>query len=238
MPEQMGDIDQLRPAPAGAAPVPRVRKLPAKAAVGWIAHGWDDLGATGYRGAFYGVVFALMGLLISLVYAAQWQLTMALTAGFFLIGPFACTGLYELSRQREHGEGADLFATLTCWRRNPGGLALFAGILGLAMVFWAKASAALFAQYSITDSVSLQGIVAKLFALQNLDFLLAWGAAGLMFAALVFAISVVTIQLLIDRRIGAMKSIVTSLRVLLANPGPMVLWAALIVLFIGASMLL
>jgi hypothetical protein len=76
-------------------------------AVRWLARGWDDFRQTGMRGAFYGVVFALMGSLIALVYATRWQLTMGLTAGFFLIGPFVCTGIYELSRQRARGEPAD-----------------------------------------------------------------------------------------------------------------------------------
>ena len=88
---------------AALARAPSVRTVGLGAPLRWLARGWDDFRATGYRGAFYGAVFALMGTLVALVYATRWQLTMGLTAGFFLIGPFVCTGIYELSRQRARG---------------------------------------------------------------------------------------------------------------------------------------
>ena len=83
-----------------AGRAPKVRTLDSTAPLRWLARGWDDFRATGFRGAFYGAIFALMGTLISIVYETRWQLTMGLTAGFFLVGPFVCTGIYELSRQR------------------------------------------------------------------------------------------------------------------------------------------
>jgi uncharacterized membrane protein len=217
--------------------MPRPRKIQPAAVFSWIARAWDDMGGTGFRGVFYGGVFAMMGLLITVVYATHWQLTMGLTAGFFLIGPFVCTGIYELSRQRERGERVDLFATLTCWRRNLGGVAFFAAILTFAMIVWARVSIVLFALFSTTDFPSLQSIIGQIVSLDNLEFLLVWTGVGFVFASLVFAVSVVAIPLLIDRRIDTMMSIFTSVRVLYTNPGPMYLWAALIVLFIGASML-
>lgn len=217
--------------------LPKPRKIPVTAVFGWIARAWDDMGGTGFRGVFYGGVFAMMGLLITVVYATHWQLTMGLTAGFFLVGPFVCTGIYELSRQRERGERADLFATLTCWRRNLGGVAFFAAIVTFAMIVWARVSIVLFALFSTTDFPTLQSIFGQIISFENLEFLLVWSGVGFLFASLVFAISVVAIPLLIDRRIDTMMSIFTSVRVLVENPGPMYLWAFLIVLFIGLSLL-
>lgn len=223
---------------AVALRAPTVRTVGFGAPLRWLARGWDDFRATGFRGAFYGAVFALMGTLIALVYATRWQLTMGLTAGFFLVGPFVCTGIYELSRQRACAEPVSLRASLSCWRRNPGGVAFFAAILTFAMIVWARVSVVLFALFSTTDFPTLQGVIAQITSAQNLEFLLVWAGVGFVFATLVFAISVVSIPLLLDRRADTMVAIFTSVRALLANPGPVYFWAALIVLLVGASLAL
>lgn len=232
--------------PAGAGPnapeeaprAPGVRTVAASAPLKWLARGWSDFRATGFRGAFYGAVFAIMGTLISLVYATQWQLTMGLTAGFFLVGPFVCTGVYELSRQRELGAPPDLRASLTCWRRNLGGIAFFAAILTFAMIVWARVSVVMFALFSTTDFPTVQGMIRQIVGLSNLEFLAVWTGVGFVFATLAFSISVVSIPLLLDRRADTMIAIFTSVRTLFANPAAVYLWAALIVLLIGASLAL
>ena len=228
-------------AAGGEKPVPRlpvVRTVGAAAPFRWIARGWDDMGSTGFRGAFYGGLFALMGLLVTVVFATRWQLTMGVTAGFFLVGPFVCTGIYELSRQFERGERPNLLASLTCWRRNLGGIAFFAAILTFAMIVWARVSVVIFALFSTTDFPTLQGVVMQIVSLTNVEFVLVWAGVGFVFSSLVFAISVVSIPLLLDRRTDTMIAIFTSVRALFANPGPVYLWAALIVVFIGLSLLL
>jgi uncharacterized membrane protein len=219
-----------------SAPTPRTVDMGAP--MRWLARGGQDLRATGFRGVFYGAVFAAMGTAIALVFATRWQLTMGLTAGFFLVGPFVCTGLYELSRQRERGEPPDLVATFTCWRRNLGGIAFFAAILTFAMIVWARVSVVLFALFSTTDFPTLQGVIRQIASLSNLEFLAVWGGVGFVFATLVFSISVVSIPLILDRRADTMMAIFASVRTLFANPGPLYLWAALIVVIVGASLVL
>jgi len=233
-------MTQADSAGASAPPpsAPGVRRIDAGAPLRWLARGWDDFRATGFRGAYSGVIFVLMGLLISVVYASRWQLTMGLTAGFFLMGPFVCTGIYELSRQRARGETVDLGPTLTCWRRNLGGIAFFAAILTFAMIVWARVSVVLFALFSTTDFPTLHGVVRQIVSLENLEFVAVWGGVGFVFATLVFAISVVSIPLMLDRRTDTMMAIFSSVRALFTNPGPLYLWAALIVALIGGSLLL
>ncbi len=227
-----------RPTAAATHAAPRVRTVGAGAPFRWLARGWDDMGATGFRAVFYGGVFTLMGLLVSVVYATKWQLTMGLVAGFFLVGPFVCTGIYELSRQLERGEPIDLFASLACWRRNLGSIAFFAAILTFAMIIWARVSVVIFALFSTTDFPTLHTVVRQIVTLSNLEFVLVWGGVGFVFATLVFSISVVSIPLMLDRRADTMMSIFASVQALFANPFAVYLWAALIVVLIGTSLLL
>lgn len=229
-----------RPADAGAPipALPAIRTIGFGAPLRWLARAFDDLRATGFRGCFYGFLFALMGTAIAVIYATRWQLTMGLTAGFFLIGPFVCTGIYELSRQRARGEPISFGATLTCWKRNLGGIAFYAAILTFAMIVWARVSVVLFALFSNTDFPTVQGMVAQIVSPKNLEFLGVWLGVGFVFASLVFSISLVSVPLMLDRRTDTMVAIFTSVRALFANPGPVYLWAALIVLLIGASLML
>lgn len=241
----MGNIEIEQPGTVtGGAPqtssgrMPGVRHVGFDAPLRWLARGCGDFRATGFRGAVYGAIFALMGTLIALVYATKWQLTMGLTAGFFLIGPFVCTGIYELSRQRARGEPVSLPASMVCWRRNLGGVAFFAAILTFAMIVWARVSVVLFALFSTTDFPDLKAVVGQIVTLSNLEFIMVWGGVGFVFATLVFSISVVSVPLILDRGTDTMMAIFSSVRALFANAGVVYLWAVLIVLLIGASLVL
>lgn len=223
---------------AGASRVPPVRRVGLDAPLRWLARGAADLVDTRGRGVFYGLVFAWMGTAILLVYQTRWQLTMGLTAGFFLVGPFLCCGLYWLSRARTRGEPASLRASLTCWSRNPKSIGFFAAMLTFLMVIWARVSVVLFALFSTAELPTLQHVLAQVFSLQNLEFLAVWAGAGFVFASIAFAISVVSVPLMLDRDIDTMMAVFASVKALWANPLPMYLWAALIVLLVGASLVL
>lgn len=222
------------PAPS----LPALRGVPPRSAFDWLAAGWLDLVATRFAGTLYGAAFAAMGFVVAAVYANYWQLTMGLVGGFFLLGPFVATGLYELSRQRERGEPVSLVASLTCWRRNPGSIGLFAVILTFVMIVWARTSVIAFALTSNTSFPTLDAVLGAIVSLDNLGFLALWAVKGAAFASLVFAISVVAVPMMLDRGTDALTAVFTSVRALARNPLPMGVWAATIVAIIGLSMLL
>ena len=64
---------------------------------------------------------------------------------------------------------------------------------------------------------------------KNLEFLLVYCCVGFVFALLVFAVSVVSIPLMLDRNQDAVTSMLASIRALAENPLPLLVWAALIV---------
>jgi uncharacterized membrane protein len=70
-----------------------------------------------------------------------------------------------------------------------------------------------------------------------LPFLIVGTGAGAVLAATAFAISAVSIPMLVDRpELTAMEAIATSVRAVLTNPGAMVFWAGLIVVFTAMAM--
>lgn len=232
-------IDTASLAPVSAPPQrPDVRSIRAAQPIEWLQRGWHDMLASRFRASLYGLLFVLMGYAISAIYATRWQLTMGLIAGFFLVGPFLASGIYEISRQIERGEKPDLIASLTCWRRNMGAIGFFGIMLTFLMIVWARVSLIIFALFSTTDFPTLQRLLATVFSVDNLEFLIVWMVVGFVFASIVFAIGVVSAPMMLDRRTDAMTAVFASARCLLQSPFPLYTWAAMIVVIIGLSLLL
>jgi uncharacterized membrane protein len=202
-----------------------------------LAEGVQDMRATGFAGIAYGIVFVLMGYAISGVYQHLWQMTMGLTAAFFLMGPFICCGVYDLSRQKEIEGRASLRASLTCWLRNWKSIAFFAAILTFFMIVWARVSVVLFALFGKHNYPDLTGMINKIISMENLAFLGVWAAVGFVFASLVFAMSVVSMPMMLDQETDTIEAVVASAKALWNNPGAMLVWAISITLLIGASLI-
>lgn len=208
------------------------------AGVDWLRRGWHDLLCTGMRGCFYGAVFAIMGYAIALIYGNFWQATMGLTAGFFLMGPFICCGIYELSRQRDRAEPLSLAKSLNSFMRNWKSIAFFAAMLTFFMIVWARVSVVIFALFAQHDYPTLQAMMGQIVSFENLEFLLVWAGVGFVIASLVFSISVVSMPLLLDRDTDTLVAVFASARALWANPLTCLIWGILIVAIIGGSLLL
>ncbi len=106
------------------------------------------------------------------------------------------------------------------------------------MIVWARVSVVLFALFSTGEFPTVQSMLGQILSLSNIEFLLVWTGVGFVFASLVFSIAVVSIPLLLDRGGDTMMAIFSSARALYVNPGALYLWAALIVILIGASLAL
>lgn len=204
--------------------------LPLTAPFEWLRRGAEDLRAGGFASLFYGLCFAAGGLLLFLAFRHAVQLVTAVTAGFMLLGPFLALGLYELSRRRETGEALSLAATLAVWKRNVGCFGIYSLILIVIYLVWARASLVIFALFYQGGMPTLSSFVTQILKFDNLEFLLAYLAVGGFFATLVFAFSVVSIPMLLERNQDTVTAMLASFLALVRNLPMMLIWAALIVL--------
>jgi uncharacterized membrane protein len=214
-----------------AAPV--VRVVTVSAPLRWLAAGWRDFLANPGPSAFYGACFAVMGFLIYFVFGRAYQYVSALVTGFFLVGPFLAIGLYDLSRRRERGLPPWLAPTLDAWRPNVGSVGIFALVLCVILLVWARASLVVFALFFTYDMPDLHGFLAQVVSFKHAEFLLAYLCVGGFFAVLVFAISVVSVPMMLDRNTDGIVASLTSLRVFAANVPAMIAWGLLIVLLVA-----
>lgn len=228
-------MNEPAPLMPSASPFPALRTVSFGAPLGWLSRAATDLRAAPSASLFYGAAFAAMGWAIYFVFRHAYEYASALTAGFLLLGPFLCTGLYDISRRVEHGGSAHLAPTLTAWRANLGAFSLFALILTVLMLIWARASLVTFALFFSSGMPTLSGFLEQVVSVEHWDFVLTWLAVGAIFAAIVFAVGVVSVPMMLDRGTDTVVAALTSVRALLANPGPLLAWAALIVLLIGVG---
>lgn len=215
---------------------PIIRQVKPSNILGWIKAGIQDTRQAGMASLFYGAFFALAGWVMKIVFDEAYGLFPGLATGFLLLGPFLAMGLYDLSRQLEQGAQAKLIPSLTAWRTNMMNVGIFAGVLGVILLIWARASLIIFALY-FQDSVfpTLNEVILSVFTFEQPVFGMVYFAAGGFFAALVFAISVVAIPLMTDRKTDAITAAIASIIACTKNPLTMLLWGACIVLLVAVG---
>ncbi len=235
LPESTSPAPYFLPPPEG--PRKRIQQLDPGAPLRWLALGWQDLRAHVAIGLFYGVCFWLMALVLVLVFRSKPEYLMSIASGWLLIGPFLAMGLYEVSRRREAGMLPDLASSLTCWDNRLRSAGLLVLVLIVLELVWGRASLVVFAVFFDTGMPSTTGIVQAVFNPRNWEFLAVYLAVGAVFAGLVYAIAVVSIPMILDRDTDAISAAITSLQVVVTNPGVMLIWGVLITAMVIAALL-
>lgn len=202
----------------------------------WLQLGWADFRRCPRIGLFYGLCFFAMGHALLAVFQSAPAYVLALSAGFLLMGPFLCLGLYHASREIEQKRKPSLTASLFAWKPTKGAMGIFAGVLLVLEMVWGRASLIVFA-VTFNSMPSAEDTLTQLLNPENVEFLIAYTLVGGFFAGLIFCISVIAIPMIMDREVDAVSAGLTSIRACFQNPGTMLVWGALITLIIGLSML-
>jgi len=202
----------------------------------WLALGWRDFTRCPLIGLFYGACFVGMGWALVTVFQHAPAYVLALSAGFLLVGPFLALGLYQASHRLEQGAKPALIDSAMAWRNRLSTMGVFGVVLLVLEMLWARASLVVFA-LSFDGMPDFKGSLLALFDPKNIDFIIAWVIVGGIFAALIFAVSVISIPMMLDRSSDAITAGLTSMRLVLTQPGVMILWAALLTTLVVLAML-
>ncbi|MGB3037305.1 MAG: DUF2189 domain-containing protein [Methyloceanibacter sp.] len=215
------------------APLPAVYRIKVTDLRDAVVRGLDDFGAYRTDVIFLCLIYPLVGISLALLTFGYETLPLLfpLASGFALVGPVAAVGLYEMSRRREQGipiTWADAFGAIS----SPAfGAILVLGLVLLAIfLLWLLAANVI---YELTlgpePPVSIAAFVRDVFTTRAGWAMIAVGVGvGLLFALLVLAISVVSFPLLLDRDVGLRTALLTSIRAVTANPGPMAVWGLIV----------
>ncbi len=213
-----------------------LRPLGFAAPLRWLALGWRDFLRCPAIGLFYGACFMVMGWALLKVFEAAPAYTLALSAGFLLVGPFLCLGLYRASQRLEAGEKPGFADSLLSWDTRTGQLGIFGFVLLVLEMLWGRATLVVFA-VSFDGMPDFRGSLLALLDPENVGFAVAWATVGAVFATLIFSVSVVAIPMILHRQTDAITAGLTSMRLVLSQPLVMAWWAFLIALVVGLALL-
>jgi uncharacterized membrane protein len=146
-------------------------------------------------------------------------------------------GLYEVSRRCEQRLAPDLTLSLTCWDSHLGSMGMLVLVLIVLELLWGRASLVVFAVFFNTGMPSTASVLQAIFNPENWEFVAVYLVVGGVFAGLVFATSVVSIPMILDRDTDAISASITSMQVFFANLPIMLLWGALITVLVGVALL-
>jgi uncharacterized membrane protein len=195
--------------------------------------GWDDVLAFRSDVMFVCLIYPVVGAVLALLafQGNQIQLLFPVLSGFALAGPVAAVGLFEMSRRREKGLPVNWLAYIDVMKSPKVGavavLALFHLVIFLAWIMAANLIFDVTLGPQVLGSVS--GFVAAVFGTSAGWALIGTGmVVGFGFAVAVLAISVVSFPLLLDRKVGVVTAILTSVKVARANPVSIATWGLIV----------
>ena len=222
--------------PSGLTPA-SVRKVPLSRPLGWLLLGWRDFSRAPWPSVVHGVAVAAGGWAILAITLRYWYLLPGACSGFLLVGPILATGLYELSRRLGAGEHPTIADVIGAWRRGTRPLVWLGLLLVLAGTLWVLVSTVLFALFVHAPITGLESFLRHVVLSQSSHLFPIWILLGGLGAALVFAATVVSAPMLLDRDVDMPSALLTSIRAVGENPLAMALWATLIMLATGISLL-
>lgn len=222
--------------------LPTVRIVGPMQPLVWLVLAWRDMARAGWVSFAHGLLLALGGAIIVAMAQHRFWLLAGALSGFMVIAPVLATSLYALSRTLERGQKADFSVVLKTWLNwqnshfNKWGndywcMVQFGALLALAATGWVLTSAALITLLAPVPINTPLDFVHHVMLAKNGWLFELWLAVGGIMAAPMFASSVVAMPLLLDRRVTLMQAVLISWQTVITNPGPMALWAALIMGF-------
>lgn len=221
------------------APIP-VRQIGSDRPWRWIAAGAEDLRRAAPVSLGYGATWVVLSFIISagLFSAGLFYWLLPAIAGFMFAGPLVAVGTYDISRRLATGDTPTLGHAFGAWRINTMQLALMGMALMIFMIAWLRLAAILFALFFGTQTPNPQELYSALLLTPNGLGMIAVGTAiGAVLSFGAFAISVIAIPMLVDRDVSVLEGIEASVRCVALNFRPMLLWAAILTLFMLVGML-
>jgi uncharacterized membrane protein len=222
---------------AGELASPPIRRIPLTRPFHWLRLGWRDLIRVPGPSLLHGALVAAGGWIVLGLTLRYWYLLPGAFSGFLLVGPIVATGLYELSRQLEAGRRPGFENVVAAWQRGTRPLVWLGLLLVLAGTAWVLVSAILFALFVSAPITGLTSVLRHIVLSEGSMLFPVWITLGGLGASLVFAVTVVSAPLLLDRDVDMASALLTSVRAVGENPAAMALWAVLIMLATGVAML-
>ena len=226
-------------AQSAIAPATLLKSLTTKDIGNALGAGWRDFAAYPIYGLFFAAFYVAggLGLVYGLTSMGQGWWLIPIMAGFPLLAPFSAVGLYEVSRRREAGLPLSWRGVLgALGGKGDEQLILMGAIVFVAFSFWMILAHGIFAIFLGSSGIGAES-GALLLSPDAIMMLLVGSAVGGIFALGLFAITVISLPMLVDREVDFITAIIVSLGVVRSNKRVMLGWAALVAVTLTLAML-
>lgn len=210
----------------------------------WLGLGLKDMRHSPALSLLHGLCVAIGGAGITWLAHDRFWLLVGAMSGFLVIAPIVATSLYAMSRAIEKNEVVNLRLLHSTWlqwqwQRNQEiesywCLVRFGLLLGLAGTGWVVTSSALITLLAPLPVHTPMDFVQHVVLNPDSYLFELWLLIGGLMAAPVFASSVVSMPLLLDRKVTTLQAVLTSWNVVMAHPTAMGFWSLTIM---GLSLL-
>ena len=223
--------------PAEPSPLPEIGRVTAAEIFASLRAGARDFGRAPAFGVFFSAFYVTVGLGLTVLGADTFVWTLVLALGFPLVAPFAAVGIYEVSRRLEADEPlvwGEIVGVVVRERERQ--IPWIGAILVIVFLFWSFFAHMLFALFmGLSTLTNITSSYEALLTPYGLTMIAAQIAVGAAVAFLVFALTVVSLPLLLEREVDFVTAMLLSMKTVGQNLPVMLLWAAVIaaLLFLG-----
>lgn len=201
--------------------------------------GLGDFAAHPVYGLFFAAVYVGAGLFlyVALVDWGQAEWLIPAAAGFPLIAPFTAVGLYEVSRRREAGLPLGWGKVLGALKgHGDQQILMMGGIVFVAFSFWMIVAHSVFAIFLAESGIGSESL-AIFTTRAGIMMLVVGSAIGALMALAFYAVTVISLPMLVDREVDFLTAIITSLATFRSNRLVLLVWAVVIALLLFLAMI-
>lgn len=196
----------------------------------WLKSGWQDFRSVPGLSLSWGLFCWFLSTVVTLV---AWKtggvaLLLSVLSGFIFVAPLLAFGMYSVSRQLCLGNTPNLMQTLRAARRPFANSLVFALVLLVIFLLWARAGTMVHIFFPSTGEVKLEDLAL---------YLGVGSAVGSIFATICFMASVFSLPFIANRDADVITAVVSSINAVLRNRKTMFLWAVMVAVFTAVGFL-
>ena len=189
----------------------------------WLRAGWSDYRSTPGLSVSWGLFCTLLSwvIAVSAWKMGGWALLLGLLSGFVFVGPLLAFGMYSVSRCICMGRAPTLARTLRAIRKPVTNSLVFAIVLLVILLLWARAATMVHIFFPSQGEISLEDLAM---------YLGVGSAVGAVFALITFSASVFSLPFIANRDVDVITAVVSSINAVLRNRWTMLFWAVIVAL--------
>ncbi|WP_368183755.1 DUF2189 domain-containing protein [Aestuariibius sp. HNIBRBA575] len=222
-------MTQLPDTPA-ASPLPDIGQITLHELWASLKAGLHDFRRAPQFGLFFSAIYVVGGFLMLWLGAGHVTWVLATSLGFPLYAPFAAVGLYEVSRRLESDQPLvwrDVLGVV--WQERHRQIPWMGAIIVIYFLFWTFLAHMIFALFmGVSTMTNVMTSYDAFLTADGLTMIAVELAVGAAIAFLLFALTVVSLPLLLEKEIDFISAMLLSFRTVQENFFVMLVWAILI----------